>query len=83
MGKLGSSAERRVLARMVKKLGAILDYLPCRWVVLNAGQRTTMNAGAYAVMPRSSLMAAVPVMQQVRPRDELVPGQTEPVHWWL
>lgn len=36
VGKLGSSAERGVLARIVKKPGAILDYLTCRWVVLNA-----------------------------------------------
>jgi len=41
-----------------------------------------MNAGTYAVIPVSSLMAPVPVKQQVHPRDELVPGQMELVHWW-
>lgn len=34
MGKLGSSTERRVLARMVREPEAILDALTCRGVVL-------------------------------------------------
>lgn len=36
MDKLVSSATRRVLGRMVKNLGVHLDYLTCRWAVLNA-----------------------------------------------
>lgn len=36
VGELVSSAERRVLRRTVKKPGANLGYLMCRWAVLNA-----------------------------------------------
>lgn len=35
VGKLVSNAERKISGRMVKKLGANLDYLACRWAVLN------------------------------------------------
>lgn len=36
VGRVVSSAERRVPGRMVKKLGANLEYLACSWAVLHA-----------------------------------------------
>lgn len=53
VGMLVSSAERRVLGRIVKKLGTNLDYLTCGWAVLNArclgcavwGQRVAVSLG--------------------------------------
>lgn len=36
VGRVVSSAERGVPGRMVKKLGANLEYLACSWAVLHA-----------------------------------------------
>lgn len=75
MGKLGSSTERRVLAKMVREPEAILDSLTCRGVgavVLDGDQQCVLKR---VVIPHSSLMAVVPVKLQAHPRDAPVPGQ--------